>query len=163
MPEPIVQRLDAEKQRAANLIWDKLFADPSNVDREIVLDAIVPMDLHYKGVDHFWFRSEKKIASGFVVMSSHFVRERPEDDHLNVDLLDEDRLLVRRLTYTGTEVRMALAIVASDFSYLVQSPNTKPSEPTAAQERFEVEAERRKKRLKKFFEPLKKELGDVNW
>lgn len=101
---PIVLPLDDETRMKVDRLWNKLLENPSDPDRELVLDAIVLGELHHTGVDQFWFRAEKRFDEGFAVITSQYDRYALFEGSVTVEILDRNRSLLRRLTYSDREV-----------------------------------------------------------
>ena len=101
---PAVQRLDEEKQRRIDDMWNNMLTPPHRLDRQLFLDVLVLHQLHAQGVDRLTLRSEKAYDAGNVVMEVSFDRSSPDADRLRVRVYDRRRKLVREECFAGEAV-----------------------------------------------------------
>ncbi len=104
LTQPLVWRLDLERQAKVNEVWEDMFATPDRLDRTLLLDVLLVSRLFQRGVDHLHMVSEKQVGDGLVVMVVQFDREVPENDSFTVTYLDPDGMEVRQECFTRDEV-----------------------------------------------------------
>lgn len=105
---PMVKRLDAPQQARIDKGWNELAAPRNATPRQELLDAIVVFQLFQSGVDSMSFRSEKRTATGLVVMDIHFERDRPENDRFVLTIRDDESGEVRREAYQREEIEQTI-------------------------------------------------------
>ncbi len=106
--QPMVVRLDNEKQARVDAVWDTLVKSKEGDTRRVMLDVIAVGQLIQVGVDRANYRAEKQVAGGVVVMEVFYDRAQPTVDRFVVELYDGDWQLKRRESYTRDEVENAV-------------------------------------------------------
>lgn len=106
---PMVTRLSEEKQAQVDDAWKNLFTPPDRLDRTLLLDVLLAMQLHQQGVDRLELVSEKEVGAARVVMSVRFDRTRPSFDEFVISYVDAVGVEARRERYTSGEVKERLS------------------------------------------------------
>lgn len=102
---PMVERLPAEAQEQVDGIWQNIFSPPGRLDRTLLLDVLISIQAHQRGVDRLDMVSEKRVGEGRVIMIIRFDREHPEFDEYTITYTDERGREVRRERYTPQEIQ----------------------------------------------------------
>ncbi len=92
---PMVARLGADDQARVDRAWEHLTARVTEVDRTLLLDAMIASQMYQIGVDQLEMVSVKNLSGGQVTMRVNFNRLRPEDDRFTFAYVDA-RTRVRR-------------------------------------------------------------------
>jgi hypothetical protein len=104
MQLPMPVRLDEKGQKQIDEAWDKALTPIDRFDHAAMLDAFLISHAYQVGVDKLSFHSEKKTATGMVVMEIHYDRSLPEEDRFEVRIYDSSQKLLRLEAYSRQEI-----------------------------------------------------------
>ena len=109
MSSVVVYRLSDEEQARIDEAWVRMVASDRDIDRILLLDAILAMRLHEIGVDRLHFESEKDVEGGTVLMEIHYDRVQPAaDDVFRMTYCDARGRVLREERFARDEVEYRL-------------------------------------------------------
>ncbi len=101
---PMVSRLAPQEQEQVEQSWDNMLMPPDRLDRTLLLDTIIVLELHTRGVDRLRMTSEKFIDGAMVRMEVIFDRDTPESDAFVLSIFDDDGNELRYESYSPDEI-----------------------------------------------------------
>jgi len=101
---PMAHRLDEKEQQEFDSGWDRALSPVDRLDHQSLLDMICGVQAYQYGVDKLYFRSEKAVAIGTIVMEVHFDRTLPDADRFEVSIVDAQGNVLRSERYNREEV-----------------------------------------------------------
>jgi hypothetical protein len=101
---PMVSRLGPEEQEQVEQSWDNMLMPADRLDRTLLLDTIIVLELHTRGVDRLRMTSEKFIDGAMVRMEVIFDRDNPDGDAFVLSVLDDDGNELRYESYSSDEI-----------------------------------------------------------
>ncbi len=104
MTAPMVERLDDDTQAVVDYGWNNMLSPPDRLDRTLLLDAVVLVQLYQLGVDRLTLFSEKDVMDGVVTMEIIFDRQKPEEDRFSIVYLAHDATELRAEDFSREEV-----------------------------------------------------------
>lgn len=104
LTKPMVDRLNEETQQQVDEAWLNMLTPPDRLDRTLLLDVILSMELHQLGVDHLQMVSQKRVGDGLVLMEVRYDRANPTFDEFSISFIDARGDEVRRERFTREEV-----------------------------------------------------------
>ena len=132
LQKPMAHRPNDAQQQEIDDAWDRALSPVDKLDRQEWLDLFVGAQAYQLGVDKLMFRSEKAFANGRVVMEVHYDRAAPKEDVFLVQVLDDQKNIVRTERYSRQDVE-------ETYKLLVQVPEGPADEDQTRQraERWE--------------------------
>jgi len=101
---PMAHRLDEKGQQEFDSGWDRALSPVDRLNHQSLLDMICGVQAYQYGVDKLYFRSEKAVAIGTIVMEVHFERTLPDADRFEVSIVDAQGKVLRSERYNRQEV-----------------------------------------------------------
>jgi hypothetical protein len=146
MTTPLPPIVDEEAKAAIDESWSKAFTPVDRLNRQELLDVLIGTTAYQLAVDKFVYVAEKQFAGGKAVMEIQVDRARPEGDHFEITVLDEQGEVVRNERYDREFVERTI----QELNNNITPP---PPDQQAAPELAELQAQReaRWERIREFF------------
>lgn len=151
------ERLSPERQVDIDKGWDNALSPVDRLNRQELLDVLAGAKLFQLGVDHLYFRSEKRFSGGKVIMTVEFDRERPESDYFEISVVDFEDAVLRRESFSREDIETTYRELGERFP--ARKEDDPPEDPEIAWRRAAQKA--RWERIVSFFpKPKEKEEKD---
>ena len=140
MQVPMAPRLDDQGQKKIDEAWDQAVQPVNRYDHQALLDVLLVTRAYQAGVDKLTFRSEKRVATGTVVMEVHYDRAIPGEDRFEVQFVDRDGRKVRKERYSREEVEKTYKELLVEHEQLQQQKRQGTITPEGLQRLASYEA-----------------------
>ncbi|MGD8454176.1 MAG: hypothetical protein PVJ57_20370 [Phycisphaerae bacterium] len=147
---PMVDRLDEERQAQVDDAWLNVFMASDQVERTLLLDAILCGQLHHRGVDTLHLVSEKHVGDGLVLMEVHFQQDNPDADEFAITFFDAAGWPLRRERFTREDVQARVSF----FCQAAMQVEDAPPEVQAEMELQKAEYEARMEEIYTLLAPM---------
>lgn len=101
---PMVERLETETQAHLNSAWENMMSPPDRLERTLLLDTLISLQAHQRGVDRLDLVSHKQVGAGVAIMTVRYDRLHPEFDEFTIAFIDGKGCEQRRERYSSTEI-----------------------------------------------------------
>ncbi len=102
--KPMPMRLKSEPQVKVDEAWENMLDPPERLDRMLLLDTVLAMQLFHIGADRVYFIGEKKVGANLVTMEVFFNRVEPDSDRFAISIINGQGQRIRHEAYSRAEV-----------------------------------------------------------